>query len=316
MKRATDVPRLSKEVVLQAEKLSDPEARFLVATYYEMQDMRKRADMQIRHLGDKELPALLKYTADSSALIESQLTRAFKTYAQAHPIGRWLLSIDGIGPVIAAGLLAHLAMRHPASAAEAAEAGVAPGEPVRTETVGHWWRFAGLDPSVKWLPNKKRPWNAQLKQICWYAGQSFKKVSYKDEAFYGQLYQARKQAVVERNESGAFAERARSFKTNSPEVKKTLATGKLPAGNLDSQACRAVVKIMLSHLHALWYWHEFGAPPPKPFAISVLGHAHEIRVPNSEMFEGFDAAYYGAGPAGIRGKGVAASSNGRKRRAA
>jgi hypothetical protein len=47
---------LPREVVLQAKNLSDAEARFLVADYYQAQEMRKRTDMQVRHLGDRELP--------------------------------------------------------------------------------------------------------------------------------------------------------------------------------------------------------------------------------------------------------------------
>lgn len=56
-------------------------------------------------------------------------------------------SIHGIGPVISAGLLAHIDIH-------------------RAVTVGHIWRFAGLDPSVKWLKKTKRPWNAGLKVLC------------------------------------------------------------------------------------------------------------------------------------------------------
>ena len=81
----------------------------------------------------------------------------------------------------------------------------------------------------------------------------------------------------------------------SAAVKKKLAEGKLPDFNMDAQACRFATKIFLSHLHALWYWDSYGKPPPKPFAIEHLGHAHIIRVPNSEAFPGFDDAYYGSG---------------------
>lgn len=109
MKRApVDIPPISKEVVLQAGKLTNPEARFLVSQYYDMQNMRKRADMQIRHLGDKVLPTLLQYTADSAAMIEAQLVKGLKNFAESDPVGLWMLAQDGVGPVIAAGMLAHL----------------------------------------------------------------------------------------------------------------------------------------------------------------------------------------------------------------
>lgn len=391
MKRATDLPRLSTEQVLQAAKLSKPEARFLVSDYYLWQDQRKRSDMQIRHIGDKELPQLLQYTADSSAHMENQIKRALGQYAAGNPVGRWMQAQVGIAEVISAGLLAYLDVNE---------------KPV----VSHWYRFAGLDPTMQWrsrdyvdgfikskrreagedwaalisiceemnrrplavlhnagsssgerllehipepdrireflsqrgsdavlkaefhsdnmlkeafaadgatvlsnayralLPDQKfdwtaikstlskRPWNAGLKQLCWHAGQSFKKVSGEDKidkALYGRLYREHKEKVVHKNEQGHYAERARTFFTKSEEVKATLRQGRLPAGNLDSQACRYAVKIFLSHLHGVMYWDTFGQPPPRPFAIQHLGHAHEIKIPNLDMFPGLEQAYYG-----------------------
>lgn len=283
MKRAPEVPRLGREVVLQAAKLADPEVRFLVANYYAAQDMRKRCDMQIRHIGDKELPALLTYTADANAIMESQVRRGLKAYAESKLIGRWLMAQDGIAEVIASGLLAHLTIEHRDKLT---------GEMVPTATAGHWYSFAGLLPDKRWEKGQKRPWNADLKQICFHAGECFKRVSGKSGAYYGGLYQHRKAKLVERNEAGFNAERAKNFTTKSADVKKLLSEGKLPAGNLDRQACNWTVKILLSHLHALWFWDTYGVPPPKPFAIAILDHAHELRIPLTEMFPGFAEAYY------------------------
>lgn len=283
MKRAPNVPRLGREQVLEAEKLSDPEARFLVANYYAAQEMRKRADMQIRHIGDKELPALLSYTADANAIMESQVRRGLKAYAESKPVGRWLMAQDGIAEVITAGFLAHLTIEHVDKLT---------GELVPTQTAGHWYSFAGLLPEKKWNKGEKRPWNADLKQICFHCGECFKRVSGKPGAYYGGLYQWRKALLVERNEAGHNAERAKTFTTKSADVKALLVQGKLPAGNLDRQACNWAVKILLSHLHALWYWDTYGVPPPKPFAIAILNHAHELRIPLTDMFPGFKEAYY------------------------
>src|SRR5215831_16360898 len=214
MKRATDLTRLPTEVVLEAAKLSDPEARLLVSNYYQAQDSRKAADMQIRHIGDKELPVVLKYYADSNAHIEAQVLKALHRYAASKPMGQWMLDTYGIGPVISAGFLAHLTITHRDKVT---------GDEVPTMTVGHWWSFAGLDPGVKWVKGKKRPWNAQLKQLCYHSGECIKRVSNKDTAYYGHIYRARKEFIVARNEGGHYAERAKTFFTNKPEVKKLLA---------------------------------------------------------------------------------------------
>lgn len=272
-----DIPRLSKEQVLEASRLSDPEARFLVANYYFMQDMRKRGDMQMRHMGDKDLPQLLKYTTDHAAFIEQQLTRGLLRYAESSPVGRWMLSIDGVGPVLSAGFLAHLDIEQAPSA-------------------GHFWSYAGIDPGIKWEKGQKRPYNAAVKQLTYHLGECFKRVSGNEDAFYGQFYKERKALIVQRNEEGKFAERAKTFYTKSAEWKKILETGKLPPGNLDRQACNITAKIFLSHLHAVMYWYHYNTAPPKPYAMQVLGHVHEVKIPNLHLVPGLEQAYYGPKP--------------------
>ena len=289
MKRTVPQYKMDREMVLSAANLSAPEARFLVANYYASQDMRKRLDGQMRHLGDKAgveavnedgektllMPTVLTRTANIFATIEGDVQRALKKFAEGTTIGQWCLSQHGVAAVITAGLLAHLDIE-------------------KAPTVGHFWRFAGLDPSAKWKKGEKRPFNRELRQICWHMGQNCKLTSNHPDAFYGRIYRSRKELLVLKNEAGKFAERAKSFFTKSLEAKKTLASGKLPAGNLDSQACNFAAKIFLSHLHAVMYWDRYQKAPPKPFAISILGHAHEIKIPNTdEIYPGFSAAYYG-----------------------
>jgi hypothetical protein len=273
------MPRMSKEQILSAAGLSNAAARFLVSDYYNSQDARKRCDMQLRHLGDEaagELQALLQWTADANAVMENQIQRALAKYAESSPIGQWMLDIHGVGPVLSAGFLAHL-------------------DVTQTETAGGFWAFAGLAAGTqKWDRGEKRPWNAQLKQLCFHFGECIKRTSNHPDSYYGRFYRRRKELLVERNEAGAYAERAKVYTTKSADVKKTLAAGRLPDGNLDRQACNITAKLFLSHLHAVMYWEHYHKPPPKPFAISILGHAHEISVPNTEkLFPGFAGAYYG-----------------------
>lgn len=271
------IPKPSKEQVLKAANLADAEARFLVSNYYEAQEGRKRSDMQLRHVGEKALEdnmEILQWSGQVFSIVEQRVVKFLESYAEGKAPGRWMLAQYGIGPIIAAGILAHVDIE-------------------KAPTVGHIWRFAGLDPTCEWKKGEKRPYNAHLKQICWHAGECFKRTSNRSECYYGHLYREKKVQLVAKNEAGGFAERAKIFYTKSAEVRKTLAEGKLPAGNLDSQATRFAVKIFLSHLHALWFWDHYKKPPPKPFAIAILGHGHEIRVNDSHMFPGFDLAYYG-----------------------
>jgi hypothetical protein len=264
MKRATDIPNLTKEVVLEAAKLSNAEARLLVANYYAAQESRKRADMQIRHLGDKDMPNVLQYSADGYARIESQIVRALQAYCEEQAVGRWSLAQHGVGPVISAGLLAHIDMD-------------------KAPTVGHIWRYGGVDPTVKWLKGEKRPWNADLKQIFWHAGQCFKRTSGSEKSYYGELYQRYKATYVALNEAGAYAEAASKHVTHGKETQKALDKGQLPASRIDARACRAATKIFLSHWHEVAYRDKFGTLPPKPFALEHLGHAHAYPIPHPEL---------------------------------
>jgi hypothetical protein len=278
MKRASPLPKETKEKILKAANVSNAAARFIVSDYYRAQELRKRADMQIRHLGEQaaqELSVHIEHFGDANAKIEDMIKKELQAYAEGHAVGRWMLSLYGVGPVISAGCLAHLDIK-------------------QAPTAGHFWRFCGLDPTKRsWGKGEKRPFCADMRQICFHFGECTKRTSGKEESLYGQIYKTRKALLVERNERGDFAERAKVYTTTSADVKKTLQQGKLPAGNLDHQACNFAAKMFLSHLHALMFWDHYGKPPPKPFAMAILGHAHEIRVPNSDMFPGFDEAYYG-----------------------
>lgn len=277
MKRAPKVPKANAESILKAINLSDAEARFLVTDYYTSQEARKRADMQDRHISEgssQQTVSALRYMAKSFAEVEAGMARLLEQYARNSKVGLWMLAQHGVGPIITAGMLAHLDVS-------------------KTETAGGFWRFSGLDPSCKWKKGEKRPYNAAMKQLCYHLGECIKRTSGSPDSFYGAIYRKRKEFLVKRNEAGANAERAKTFTTNSAEVKKLLKKGKLPAGNLDRQACNYVAKIFLSHLHVIMYWNKYKKAPPKPFSIAILGHAHEIMIPHIEMFPGLEKAYYG-----------------------
>lgn len=248
-----------KDIREAAATLGDQEARFLVDYYYIIQEDRKRFRSQERAM-QNEPSKLISFLGDTSEDIESLIKKALDDYTSAHPIGRWMKEIYGIGPCIAAGLLAYIKIE-------------------RAPTAGHIWSFAGIDPSVKWEKGQKRPFCAELKKICFYAGDSFRKFSGKDECYYGQLYKQRKEFEIKRNESGynkeVALELAKKF-GDKTEAKKYLLSGVLPPAQIDARARRWAVKIFLSHLHQVWYEWHYGVPAPVPFVIAHKGHVHII----------------------------------------
>lgn len=271
------VRRLTQDIKKAAVTLSLAEVRFLVDAYYTMQKDRIRSAHQERQLEKEDEPhSVLSWLATQSKTLEGQLERALDAYSASSVEGRWARSIVGIGPIIAAGLLAHVDVE---------------GRP----TAGHLWSFAGLNPTREWGKSEKRPWNADLKRLCWIIGESFVKVSANENDVYGKIYKARKVLEIERNEAGLFVEQAAAALTKKKfgkdtEAKKHYLAGRLPPAHIHARAKRYAVKLFLSHLHAVMWWVKTGNAPPKPFILTQDGHVHFIMPPNVELLPGLQEA--------------------------
>ena len=257
-----------KDVREAAVKLEMREVRFLVSMYYIMQENRLRTDSQVRKMAKEDEPnTLLSYISGQNHLLEQVIRNALGDFVMTSKIGKWLKGIYGIGDVIAAGLLAYLDIE-------------------KAPTAGHFWAYAGLDPTKSWNRGQKRPWNPAVKRLGWLAGQSFMKFAASEKCFYGKLYKEKKAFYIEKNLSGGFADRAAQLLSTKNYSKGTithnaLESGKLSDGHIDAMARRWAVKIFLSHLQQFWYEEHYGEPAPKPFAIAHLGHAHLIPLPPS-----------------------------------
>jgi hypothetical protein len=259
--------KLSKDVRDSALLIERDEARNLVSTYYGLQKFRLALRNQERQLVKAEKPhRVVEHFAGELASLEKNMISVLDKYSLTSEVGEWSRSVLGIGPVIAAGLMAHIDIN-------------------RAPTVGHIWRFAGLDPTVTWGKGEKRPWNADLKVLCWKIGDSFVKVSNRPDAFYGQIYRERKAFEVTRDEDGYNATAAEqtlaSKKFRDAAVKRIYESGHLPPGRLDLRARRYATKLFLAHWHEVAYKAEFGKEPPLPYPIAHLGHAHKIEVPTA-----------------------------------
>lgn len=260
--------RLSRDLKAAAATLSHQEARYLVDAYYQMQENRIRADGQIRAMIETEEPHdVLRWLSLNAAVLERNIKAALGKYATAHVVGQWSQSICGIGPVLSAGLLANIDI-------------------TKAPTVGHIWRFAGLDPTVRWEKGEKRPWNASLKTLCWKIGESFVKVSGREEDVYGKLYLQRKAQEQARNEAGELSDQAAHKLATVRIGKKTDArkhyeAGHLPPAHVHARAKRWAVKLFLSHWHQVAYRAHYGVDAPKPYVLTPAGgHAHVIDVPH------------------------------------
>jgi len=235
-----------KNVGLQ---LRGREARYLVDTHYQQQDVRKRLGQRIlaaEKFGEPN--ALLRHLYANQLVIEHQSELGLGAFVRNWKVGRWMQSIVGLNVLIPAALLAYIDIR------------CAP-------TAGQIWRFAGLDPGVRWWSaakakslvkdvmgkdkkvtdahmaelakrvNRKarnlqnliktvyagkrtqenvikavssRPWSATLKMVC--CGKlatSFVRQAHHKDAYYSHIYYARKEEFETRNEHGDYAEYAK-----------------------------------------------------------------------------------------------------------
>ena len=261
------IQRLTRDLRSASVTLSEREARFLVDAYYAMQRDRIRAAHQNRTLTDNAEPHdVLGWLQAQRDTLEKQIARALDAYSDGQPAGRWARSITGIGPIISAGLIANIDIR-------------------QAPTVGHIWRFAGLDPTMKWEKNTKRPWNGSLKRLCFLIGESFVKVSNNENDIYGKVYAARKLYEQAKNAAGDYAGQAAASLAakrfgDDTQAKKHYLAGQLPPARIHLRAERYATKLFLSHLHAVMFELEFGAPPARPYILDRGGHAHYIAPPN------------------------------------
>lgn len=262
------IEKLKKDIKTAAITLDKREVRYLVDSYYQIQDYRIQAAAQIRSLNESEEPhTVIQWLFKEMETLEKEIKKALRVYVESTSVGSWLLSICGIGEVIAAGLLAHIDIE-------------------KAPTAGHIWSFAGYDPNrSKLTKGETRSWNAKLKLVCWKAGESFVKVSNNDNDIYGHIYKERKAYEQAKNENGDYADQAaKKLETTKigkdTDAYKWYSQGKLPPAHIQERAKRYAVKIFLSHLHEVMYMEHYGEKPPKPFAIEHLGHAHKIEVPN------------------------------------
>lgn len=262
------VVKLDRQVRDSARLISRDEARLLVSLYYGLQEHRlaiRNQDLALQRAGRPH--DIFTHFGDQMTALERQMQSVLNTYSLSTPVGRWSRSVVGIGPVIAAGLEAHIDI-------------------TRAPTVGHIWRFAGLDPTVRWGKGERRPWNADLKVLCWKAGDSFVKVSGRPDAYYGQVYRERKAYEVARDEAGGHADAAAATlaakNITDPKTRKIYESGHLPPGRLDLRARRYATKLFLSHWHEVAYEAHHGAAPPLPYPIARQDHAHKREVPKED----------------------------------
>ena len=298
--------QLLKDFRVAREVLSDEEARFLVDLYYQTQEHRIALAGQMRSM-DVEPHSMIQWVYETMQFMEKQIEQKLGRYSMQSEVGQWSRSITGIGPVLAAGLIAYNPMTWTDK----------DGLTQEQRKVTQLWRYAGLDPTSSWEKGQIRPWNARLKTLCWKIGESFNKQKFRDSDFYGKLIDQRKRYEWRKNIAGEYSEQAinkakvvgksteaypwyagtyilqpadidtcmegtAAIKEILPYAEADEGSGvnMLPPGHIHARAKRWAVKLFLAHWHAVAHECAFGEPSPTPYAIAHLGHVDEIPPPN------------------------------------
>lgn len=242
---AQDVTTVSaltrQEAIYAGQRMSATEAGFLVQAYYQFQDQRLRANNQVRELEAQGHPAdVIRYFSTQHSVLEAQAKRALKRYVENHTVGEWLISLHGIGPVIAAGLLSQIDIRKaPTAGCLWSYAGLSEARWVSSADAKAWVKANGVNvakaahdfgkkeatllkmatTTPKGKPQSltetslanaisRRPWNAELKQFLFHFGESMVKFSGNEKCFYGHIFLARKDRYWKDNLSGKYRQRA------------------------------------------------------------------------------------------------------------
>jgi len=272
------INRLNKDLKTAATSLDQSEVRLIVDLYYQVQDFRISSANIVRSQ-PAEPNALSAWVFKNFKTLEKDIQSAMGTFAAHYKVGRYLQSIYGIGPVISAGLLAHLDIR-------------------KAKTPGNFLSFAGMiDPTRQpWAKKTKRPWNAKLKTLVTVRmADTIVKFSNNEKCVYGKVYIDRKQRIIRENSAGQFSDQAlvrkdevdkgtiayqwysgqypssvmtkdffqldlaqRNETLKKSRLKEGDGTMMLPPAHVHARARRFLAQMILSHLHYAMYDDYWG----------------------------------------------------------
>jgi hypothetical protein len=132
-----EMMKLDKDLLMAVATMGPRAARMLVYLYYIFQEDRKRAGNQRRKLKEANEPSeVIDWFYYRSQALENQCKIALQKFAESGRISRWSMSLCGVGPVISAGLRAHIDID-------------------KAPSVGHIFRFAGLVPGQIRMPKER-----------------------------------------------------------------------------------------------------------------------------------------------------------------
>src|SRR5215471_4037519 len=155
--RSVLVDKIIKEYNLHSQDVAEA-----VELYYDAQKLRIMHANKERTEGPGELANWFHYWLELGEKVIQGKLKKWEEGPQAPVEAKWSYDQVGIGPVIAAGLAAHI-------------------DVTKADSISALWKFAGQAPGAdRKVRGQKLPYNGRLKTLCWKLGESFVKVSGKE----------------------------------------------------------------------------------------------------------------------------------------
>lgn len=278
---------LGKKLKADLKEITNPtrqEVKALVDLFYQTQQQRIATRAMIRAVEDdttgstKNNVLVLDWAMKNAAVTEKGIAQALEIICGNTAVGRWMLSITGMGPVLTAGCLAYFDVTDKQYAsqfisyaglndnnrpwigrkgAEAIMAELAPkGVELTDDIVIEFsnrtqWKMPYLTAKAydqekqKWNKTElikaaaKIPYNKDLKVLCYKIGDSFKWQRNNTKSLYGRLFTERKAHEMELNAQFAFRDQA----------EKKLATTNIGKGTV-AYSCYSKGQLPAAHIEA------------------------------------------------------------------
>lgn len=251
-------------------KLKNKELRVLVESFYDMQKLRIALGNRIRQYGKAGLlesvdpyPALERIREG-----EKELEGQIPSVVKQHPLwDMWFSGVKGIGPDMAAGVIAWR------------------DDIGKADTISAFWKYHGLSPTqTKREKGQKLDHNPKAKTHVWKVGVQLLKA----QGIYAEIYYRAKARYERRDDIRKKHEHIVGYKKkngkyvmkNGEKVPKYEAEGGMKSYKLHihNMAMRKMIKQFLADTWVMWRTVE-GLPVSEPYIFSLAaqekGIAHE-----------------------------------------
>ena len=185
--------------------------------------------------------------SDEFKRIEGEFRKILRVIQKHSSSGRWLASQTGVGPISTVGLESFVDIS-------------------RCEHVSSLWQFVGLG-------SPKKTWNGLMRTCMHQLGDSIIVNQNLPDCYYGQLYRLCRETVNQKNEEGRYSHIAKTL----PGVED----GKVWSVVLRNIARKEMLRILVSHYHAVRKMSETGRLPSIPYSATVKEDVDLVPIPNS-----------------------------------